>query len=386
MQPVTLAQALSFRLARQHLSSPAPTALDAAGSLIGAQAQVHSAAILQLRARSATGTEPAAIAASLNEGRELVKLWAQRSTLHLMPAADLPMLFGVRRLQVAGYQQWYQREGLSPAQVDILVEAVAAALREQGPHSRMELSRRLVPQLGDWARPMLEHSWGGIIKLACALGYLCHGPAIGTAALEADMETSREARFVHLDRWLPGGRPPVMESPAAVAALLRRYLVSFGPAGPADFRKFSGLPAGPVHQAFADLGPDLVPVRLGEKATFILADDLEDLLAAEPAPGEITVLPLFDPWLLAHQDTGQYLDDRHRPAIYRTAGWISPVVLRQGRVIAHWRHKLVTDRRTGTGWQVELVPLEKVYQKELPAIRRGLRRLSGGLPVTLAAM
>lgn len=384
MQPVTLAQALSFRLARQHLSRPAPDALTAARSLIGAQAQVHSAAILQLRARAAAGTEPAAITASLNERRELVKLWAQRSTLHLMPAEDLPMLFGVRRLQVGGYQQWYQREGLSPAQVEILVEAVATALRE-GPHSRMDLSRRLVPQLGDWARPMLEHSWGGIIKLACALGHLCHAPALGAVAA-GEEEISREARFVHLAGWLPGGIPPVMESAAAVAAMLRRYLGSFGPAGPSDFRKFSGLPAGPVHQAFADLATDLVPVRLAGKPSFILADDLEALLAAEPASGGITVLPLFDPWLLAHQDTGQYVDEKHRPAIYRTAGWISPVVLRQGRVIAHWNHRLVTDRRTGPGWQVQLVPLEKVYQKELPAIRRGLRRLSGGLPVVLAGM
>ncbi|MFV3076619.1 hypothetical protein [Niveispirillum fermenti] len=55
MPPITMAQALAFRLDRQHLTRPAPDALAAAHSLIGAQAQVQSAALLQLRARADGG-------------------------------------------------------------------------------------------------------------------------------------------------------------------------------------------------------------------------------------------------------------------------------------------------------------------------------------------
>ncbi len=57
---VTRSQALAFRLDRQHLLAPAPDALAAARTLVGAQAQVHSAAILQLRARSPTPDSSAA--------------------------------------------------------------------------------------------------------------------------------------------------------------------------------------------------------------------------------------------------------------------------------------------------------------------------------------
>lgn len=395
MQPsaltITLPQMLAFRLERQHLLAPATDAMMAAGSLIGAQAQVHSAGILQLRARSLTGTDDAAMTRSLMGDRTLVKLWAHRSTLHLMPAADLPMVLGVRRLRTAAYLNWYTKEGLSPDQVDRLIEAIVEALA-LGPHSRMDLSRRLVPTLGEWARPWLEHSWGGVIKLACALGHLCHGPGPGSGGEMAagDAETGlREARFVRLDRWLPGGAPVPMAGPAAVTALLRRYLAAFGPASPADFRKFTGLQAEPIRDAFACLAPELVPVEWGQERGFILGEDVPALIAAAPPPGHISVLPLFDPWLLAHQDTSPYVEDRHRPAIYRTAGWISPVVLRQGRVVAHWSHRRVGGMQTGKtaprpGWQVVLTPLEKVYKKELPAIRQGLRRLSGGLPVVLA--
>lgn len=400
MQPtaltITLPQMLAFRLERQHLLAPATDAMIAAGSLIGAQAQVHSAGILQLRARSLTGADDAAMTRALMEDRTLVKLWAHRSTLHLMPAADLPMVLGVRRLRTAAYMNWYTKEGLSPDQVERLVQAIVEALA-LGPHSRMDLSRRLVPVLGEWARPWLEHSWGGVIKLACALGHLCHGPGPGSGpGLEMGLEAGetetglREAKFVRLDNWLPAGTPITpLEGPTAVAALLRRYLAAFGPASPADFRKFSGLPAEPVRDAFACLAADLVPVEWGRGRGFILAEDAPALIAAAPPPGHISILPLFDPWLLAHQDTGQYLDDRHRSAIYRTAGWISPVMLRQGRVVAHWRHRRIGGAGVGKGaqkpgWEVVLTPLEKVYKKELPAIRQGLRRLSGGLPVILA--
>ncbi|MFV3129901.1 winged helix DNA-binding domain-containing protein [Niveispirillum sp. KHB5.9] len=379
MTEITLPQALAFRLDRQHLTRPAETALTAARTLVGAQAQVHSAAILQLRARSAAGGGEADIDRALYQDRNLVKLWAQRSTLHLTPADDLPLVMAVRRQQVGAYHNWYAKEGLSREQVEILVAAVVTAL-DQGAHSRMDLSRRLVPTLGEWARPMLEHSWGGIIKLACALGHVCHGPAE-----KEDGEGAREALFVSLAQWL--GQPlTVLDSGAAMAELLRRYLAVYGPATPRDFNKFIGGYAGPAHQAFADLGDEIVPVKLAGKTAYILARDLDAVKGAAPEPGQITVLGLFDPYLLAHSDTSQYLDDRFRPAVYRVAGWISPVILRQGRVVATWTHRRVAGPKGKGAWEVQVSPLEKLFKKELPAITRGLRRLSGGVPVTISGI
>ncbi len=379
MTAITLPQALSFRLDRQHLTNPAADALIAARTLIGAQAQVHSAAILQLRARSDAGATEADIGRALYQERTLVKLWAQRSTLHLMPTADLPMILGLRREHVPGYHNCYAKEGLSLDQVETLVTAVVQTL-EQGAQSRMDLSRRLVPTLGEWARPMLEHSWGGIIKLACALGHVCHGPAE-----KGDREGAREAMFVHLGQWL-GRVPDIPDGRTAMADLARRYLAVHGPATPADFKKFVGFYAGPAQQAFADLGEEIVPVTLGAKTAYVLERDLPTLIAAEPAEGQINVLGLFDPYLLAHADTGQYLQERFRPAIYRVAGWISPVILRQGRVVATWTYSRVAGPKGTGAWEVQVTPLERVFKKELPAITRGLKRLSGGLPVVVTGV
>lgn len=379
MPTITLPQTLAFRLDRQHLTRPAPDAMMAVRSLIGAQAQVQSAALLQLRARSDAGADGASVNRALQADRSMVKLWAHRSTLHLMAADDLPMLLGVRRLGVASYHHWYESEGLNADQVEQLVTAVAAALA-QGPHSRMDLSRRLVPTLGEWARPMLEHSWGGIIKLACALGHVCHGPAE-----KSDGEGAREALFVGLKQWL-GADIGAADSRVAMADLLRRFLAVYGPATPADFRKFVGCYAGPANDAFADLAGEITNVELAGKPAVILSADLDALTGAEHVAGQINVLGLFDPYLLAHADSSQFLDHRHRPAIYRQAGWISPVILRQGRVVATWTHKRVPGPKGKGEWQVTVTPLEKLYKKELPAILRGLRRLSGGLPVTVSGL
>lgn len=363
---VGLPQALAFRLARQHLVSPAADPLVAARTLLGAQAQVQSAAVLQLRARTA-GFPDAVLERALYAERTLVKLWAQRSTLHLAVRDDLGLILALRRIYSSGYHRWYAREGLEPDQVERLVAAIAEAVA-LGPHSRMDLSRLLTPRLGEWARPWLEHSWGGVIKLAAALGHVCHGPA------RTDGEAGVEALFVSLPRWVE--LPPVPDGRAAMMELLRRYLAVYGPAGVADFRKFTGLPGETVPAAFADLAAELLPVDLAGRRAYALAADEEALRGAEHETGHLTALPLFDPWLLAHADTAQYLDDRHRKAVYRTAGWISAVVLRQGRVVATWTH-----RRTAAGWTVAVQPLEKVARRELTPLRRRLAHLAGLRPV-----
>lgn len=391
MPPLSLTpdQVLAFRLARHHLTVPVTgpdAAVRVAGTLLGAQAQVASAAVLQLRARSAALPE-GRVAAALYEERRLVRLWAQRSTLHLLPSADLGLMLGVRRLMVPGYHRWYAAGGLEPAQVERLLAAVAGAL-EAGPMSRMDLSRRLTPELGAWAAPWLEHSWGGVLKLGAALGLLCHGPESGGRG-------GAEALFVGLRAWL-GAEVAIPAARAAMAQMLRRYLAVYGPAAPADFRKFTGVPTGACRQAFADLAGEVMAVAVDGRALWALATDEGDLRAAEHAPGHVAVLGMFDPWVLAHGEAGLTVDPAHRPAVYRTAGWISAVVLRQGRVVATWRHEKGAAAKVGAkagakagsdapapAWRVALTPLTRLARGEKAAIHAGLAHLADGAEIRL---
>jgi len=64
--------------------------LEVAAAICGLHAQLMSSAELTLWARVA-GLEPDAVQRALWDDRSLVKTWAMRGTLHLLPAADYPL-------------------------------------------------------------------------------------------------------------------------------------------------------------------------------------------------------------------------------------------------------------------------------------------------------
>src|SRR5262245_51671987 len=86
------AQLIGFRQVRHrlHRRSPAREALEIASGLCGLQAQVLSCAELMLWAR--VESLPRGFAEqALWEKRSLVKTWAMRGTLHLLPSREYPL-------------------------------------------------------------------------------------------------------------------------------------------------------------------------------------------------------------------------------------------------------------------------------------------------------
>jgi hypothetical protein len=55
-------------------------------------------------------------------------------------------------------------------------------------------------------------------------------------------------------------------------------------------------------------------------------------------------LPYFDSFLLGHKEREHLAAQEHHPKIYRAQGWISPVVLVDGRVVAVWEYTRERDR------------------------------------------
>src|SRR4029453_15156571 len=80
------------RAARHHLDERAPAGvmLEVAAGIAGVHAQVLSSADLTLWAR-VEALAPDSVRRALGDARSLVKTWAMRGTLHLLPAAEFPM-------------------------------------------------------------------------------------------------------------------------------------------------------------------------------------------------------------------------------------------------------------------------------------------------------
>jgi hypothetical protein len=134
-----------------------------------------SSAELTLAAR-VEGLGPDDVGRALWEERSLVKTWAMRGTLHLLPAAEFPLwqaALATRRGWEAGA---WQRAFASREELERINQAVAEAL--DGRLSREELAAEVArrtgsEQLGD----KLRESWGALLKPAAALGLLCFAPA-----------------------------------------------------------------------------------------------------------------------------------------------------------------------------------------------------------------
>ena len=324
MPSLSWTQVSAFRLQRHHLACRAPrqSLVTVVGDMGGVQAQLMAAAQMSLWARVQDLT-PQDVARALTTERTLVKAWCLRGTVHLLPAEELPVYTAaVQRSAVQATQRWLASSGLGPEEMAIMTQAIAEAL-SSGPLTSRQLAERVVAMLGAQARPWVEHSWGGAVKQACLQGLLCFGPNQG-----------QEVTFVRREQWLPNlADLPVAE---AETALLRRYLQSYGPATLPDFAAWTGMRVSEVLPVRQRLGDEAVEVDVEGKKALLLRQDVAAIQAMPADDQTVRLLPSFDAYLLGHRDKGHLVDEAHYKQVYRKAGWLSPVVLVDGRVAGVW--------------------------------------------------
>lgn len=328
---VSWAQALAWRLGRHHLapsSTGAPDAPTVVRDLCGVQSQVASSADQAVRVRRAGTGADGEVDAALASGR-LIRTWAMRGTLHLLTPDDGPAFLS---LMAAGRSwtrpSWQSYFGVTPEQVERMRVLVREALLAGGPLTREELIAAVVAHEGhEHLGDALRSGWGTLLKPIAWQGDLCHGPIRG-----------RNVTFQHPTQaaagW-PGIPDPDGAAPVAIEAYLRAY-------GPAPLDAFSRWLAGgyfgraQLKRWQAAMGDRIVPVSVDGEAAFVLAEDLDGLLATEPTD-ELRLLPGFDQWVLGPgTDATAILAKERRTAVSRTAGWIAPIVLRGGRVVGTW--------------------------------------------------
>jgi hypothetical protein len=315
--------------------------LDVASKLCGLHAQVMSSAELTLLAR-VEGLGPDAVKKALWKDRSLVKLWAMRGTLHLQTAADYPMwqaaLSTYAHFRKASWSRYF---GVSQRAIDGLIDAVGEALYERE-LTREELAVEVVrrtrsKKFGE----ALRESWGGVLKTCSFQGVLCFAPG-----------ESQRVRFTNPRSWLGGDQsgPPANE---ALREVVRRFLVTYGPTSREEVARWWAGSFSPTsaEKLIRSIGDEVTPVDIDGTDAWALTEHLEGIRSAEPARA-VRLLPAFDQYVIGStKHAVDLLPGDFRDRVHRKAGWVSPVLLVDGRFEGVWSHA-----RTGKRVSVTVEP------------------------------
>ncbi|WP_106401915.1 DNA glycosylase AlkZ-like family protein [Actinocorallia populi] len=318
MQNLTWPQVFAWRMRRQFLTVPEehgdPVAVTR--RLAGVQAQVASAAVQALAVRGAV------LSGDVAENG-LIRTWAMRGTLHLLPREDAPAYLALCAT-VRNWEKpsWTKAFGATPADLEAIAEAAREAL-DGVALTREELTEAVVARTGsEHLRQALGSGWGPLLKPLAWWGVLRHGPSRGG-----------KATFTS-----PGfGEFPAPEEAARV--VLRAYLGAHGPATPPMFDNWLMRRASrksDVKRWFAALDGELSAVSVEGEEMYALTCELDALLDTAPSSA-VRLLGPFDQYVLgAGTDAVHLIPPDRRSEVSRAAGWIAPVVLHRGRVAGTW--------------------------------------------------
>jgi hypothetical protein len=348
------AKVAAWRLARQRLAgNPARNPEAVAHDLVGVQAQVLSSAALSIALRS-QGTIDATPRALQN--RLLIRSWGMRGTLHLFDADDFPTIVAALKLKEPWRRPaWLRYFGMTERQMEEGIEAVGEILDDGVPRTRAQLAHDMDARFGKAVGELVRGSWGTFLKQAANKGY-------ASQAWTADSSVA----FVRPDRWLASWRT---EDPdAAHRTLLLRYLGAYGPASRAEINRWWGVTGGGLKVVIEELGDELSVVEGGGARGFVRTADLVEIDATAERKGDVVLLGPFDPLTVGAGLREQLIPAAHLSRVSRTAGWISPVVLIDGRVAGVW-----TSTSDGKELRITIDPFGRPSKKVRSAITGAAR-------------
>jgi hypothetical protein len=351
----------AWRVRRHHLDRRAPSGrlLEVVRDVCGLQAQVQSAAELQVWARVERAT-PDDVRRALWERRTLVRTWAMRGTLHVLAADDLPLYVSALRTHDRWWKgAWLRMIGYSAEELRAILDAVHRSLGAR-PITREQLTRKVAALAGTRAAERMGSGWGEMLKPAAFSGSLVSGPPRG-----------QNVTFVRPDRWLNSWDEP--DPGEAWREIVRRFLRAYGPATREELARWWGMqpaPAGRILQASAD---ELEEVEVEGRAAWALAEDVASMRKAK-GPLPVRLLPAFDVYVVGTRPKSCLVDPRFESRVFRQAGWISPVVLAGGRVVGVW-----TLERAGGRVEVSVEPFGRLAPAHRRAIADEVDRLGAFL-------
>jgi len=359
---LTWSHVAAWRLSQHHLLERADRKklLNVVNRIGGVQAQVMSAAELALWAR-VEGLSSAEVQNALWQKRTLIKTWAMRGTLHLIAASELPLYVAARgAYPIHRTPSYYTYHGVTPAELEAIIDGLPKTLSDK-PMTREQLADGLAKRARKpGLREALLSGWGALLKPSAFRGDICFGPSQG-----------QNVTFVRPSEWArkQAAKWKPIEPPEAQKEIARLYLTAYGPATTDDFARWWGLEASQAKKTFRSLGDEIEAVEVEGWKAWVLASTLEQMKALKATRSLrrlVRLLPQFDAYVLGvARDCEPLLPKKFKARVYRPQGWVSAVVLVDGRMEGVWDYD---QQRAGA-----VVIKVEMFALPSPAVKRGVQ-------------
>jgi hypothetical protein len=306
---------------------------------------------------------------ALWERRSLVKTWTLRGTLHLHPADELPLWYAAARAVSPTEPQelaaWVDPKGeLHPALGHDDVQEIRAAVLEALDGRcllREELAAEVVRRVGPKAQGRLLSGFaffGG--------ADLCQGPPQGS-----------KITLARPDQWLE--RWDEVDEQEALREVCRRYLRTYGPATPKDFREwFTSRQFKPAdaRALFDSIANELEVVDVEGRDAFVLVGDTDF-----PQPeASVRLLPEYDVYVMGVRERDQLVPEevRRQIAAHGRGKYEGPAGVRflmiDGVASGLWERK-----KRGKRIELQVTPSRKLTRAERAGIDTEAERVGAFL-------
>jgi len=353
---VTWDRALAWRLVRQLIDSPGIDPVQVTSKTGGVQAQVASSAEEAVAIRSNRLPD---IEHLLWEKRSLVKTWAMRGTLHLLPASEIGVwIAALRQRPWKITPAWEKYHGVTKSQLEALTEAIPSVLSGE-PMTREELTAAVVAKTRDRGLgEALASGWSQVLKPAANQGLLAQGPPRG-----------RNVTFVDPGAWLQSAiAEPSAED--AMQIVVERFLDANGPATIADFARWFGVDPKTGRELMTAVLENLELVEIDGYQGWLTKGGAKAAAKTDPAQSA-HLLPGFDPYTLAPLSHREHIIPKGKvDEVSKAAGWIAPVILENGRIVGTWESK---------SGAIALQPFGKLPNKTISALQDHVEQRYHGL-------
>ncbi|EUJ25197.1 DNA glycosylase AlkZ-like family protein [Listeria cornellensis] len=252
------------------------------------------------------------------EEQKVIKIWANRLTLHTFLVEDWEMVFRVFGTRINIAHRHCKKEGID-------LESILAEIDKLGREQEVVSRKELEGIIGDYSAQVTS----AIIAQVAIQGILYLLPSSDTIR-----NYSHRMRLGNYKTWTSDSEQDI----EAMMTLIRRYLAGYGPATWDDFRHWSGLNVGEIKPAIARLAPEI--------DTFSLEGQTYNALKGEktvPASEKVFLSGKFDQSVIAYKDPTWIMTEAQRKSAWTVNGHCSAIIIAENRAIGLWKYEWKKD-------------------------------------------